>query len=87
MSHPPSIFDAFEASVPVLFQSVIAGMLIVVLIAWRVRASLGPDAVIPDGRFSLRNFFEIMFEGIAALARAGMLGNRTTRRSVCRYCR
>src|SRR5512145_3110312 len=68
MSHPPSVFDAFEASVPVLTQSVIAGMLLVLLIAWRVRASLGPDAVIPDARFSLRNFFEIMFEGIASLA-------------------
>jgi F-type H+-transporting ATPase subunit a len=68
MSHPPSVFDAFEASVPVLLQSVIAGMLIVLLIAWRVRAALGPDAVIPDGRFSLRNFFEVMFEGIASLA-------------------
>ena len=43
-------------------------MLIVLLIAWRVHASLGPDAVIPDARFSLRNFFELLFEGIASLA-------------------
>ena len=68
MSHPPSVFDAFEASVPVLFQSVIAGMLIVLLIAWRVRSSLGANAVIPDARFSVRNFFEVIFEGIASLA-------------------
>ena len=68
MSHPPSVFDVFETSVPVLFQSVIAGMLIVLLVAWRVRASLGADGVIPDARFSLRNFFEVLFEGIASLA-------------------
>jgi F-type H+-transporting ATPase subunit a len=41
----------------------------VLLLAWRVRSQLGPNAVIPDGRFSLRNFFEVMFEGIASLAR------------------
>ncbi len=68
MGHPPSIYDALAATVPVLFQSVIAGILIVVLVAWRVRASLGADAVIPDGRFTLRNFFEVAFEGIASLA-------------------
>lgn len=68
MGHPPSIFAAFEASVSVMVQSVIAGMLLTILIAWRVRAGLGADAVIPDARFSLRNIFEVMFEGIASLA-------------------
>jgi F-type H+-transporting ATPase subunit a len=53
----------------VLFQSVIAGMLIVLLIAWRVRAGLGSEAAIPDAKVSLRNVFEILFEGIAKLAR------------------
>ena len=69
MGHPPSVYSAFEGSVPVLFQSVIAAMLIVLLIAWRVRAGLGSEAAIPDAKVSLRNVFEILFEGIASLAR------------------
>ena len=68
MSHPPSIFMVLEAAVPLLLQTVVAAILLVLLISWRVRASLGPDAVIPDGRVSLRNCFEVMFEGIASLA-------------------
>jgi len=68
MGHPPTIYSAFEGSVHVMLQSVIAGILIVLFIAWRIHASLGPGAIIPDGRFSLRNFFEVMFEGIASLA-------------------
>ena len=68
MGHPPTIYSAFEGSVHVIFQSVIAAMLLVLLVAWRVRASLGADAAIPDARFSLRNFLEILFEGIASLA-------------------
>jgi F-type H+-transporting ATPase subunit a len=68
MGHPPSIYDALDPAVSVIVQSVIATMLLVLLLAWRVRSQLGPDAVIPDGRFSLRNFIEVMFEGIASLA-------------------
>lgn len=68
MTHPPSIYDALDPAVSVIMQSVLAAILLVLLLAWRVRAQLGPDAVIPDGRFSLRNFFEVMFEGIASLA-------------------
>src|SRR5262245_35856635 len=68
MAHPPSIFDAFAPVFSVAIQSVLTAILLVLLLAWRVRAGLGPNAVIPDGRFSLRNFFEIAFEGIASLA-------------------
>ena len=42
--------------------------LVTLLIAWRVGATLGPAALIPDARFSLRNFLEIAFEGICNLA-------------------
>ena len=68
MGHPPSIFSAFEPVMSVAIQTVLATILLVLLLAWRVRSQLGPDAVIPDGRFTLRNFVEIMFEGIASLA-------------------
>jgi F-type H+-transporting ATPase subunit a len=68
MSHPPTIYSAFEASVPVIFQSVALAMALVLLVAWRVRASLGPDSAIPDAKFSLRNVLELLFEGIASLA-------------------
>jgi F-type H+-transporting ATPase subunit a len=67
MSHAPSIYDLFPAA-SVVIQSVVATMLLVLLLAWRVRSQLGPNAVVPDASFSLRNFFEVMFEGIASLA-------------------
>ena len=67
MGHPPSIYDFLPAA-SVVIQSVVATMLLVLLLAWRVRSQLGPNAVIPDASFSLRNFFEVMFEGIASLA-------------------
>jgi F-type H+-transporting ATPase subunit a len=68
MGHPPSIYDSLAPVVSVVIQSVVATMLLTLLLAWRVRSQLGPNAVIPDARFSLRNFFEVMFEGIASLA-------------------
>ncbi len=68
MGHPPSIYDALEPAISVIVQSVFATILLVLLLAWRVRSQLGPNAVVPDGRFTLRNFFEVMFEGIASLA-------------------
>jgi F-type H+-transporting ATPase subunit a len=69
MAHPPSIFDALAPDFTIAVQTVVAAILLTLLLAWRVRAQLGPDAVIPDARFSLRNFFEVAFEGIASLAR------------------
>ena len=68
MSHAPSIFDIYASQVPLHIQTLVAALLVVVLIAWRVGATLGPEALIPDARFSLRNFIEIIFEGIANLA-------------------
>lgn len=68
MGHAPSIYDALASTVPVIAQSLVAAVLIVLLIAWRVGASVGPDTLVPDARFSLRNFVEVLFEGICSLA-------------------
>lgn len=68
MGHAPSIYDAFASTIPVIAQSLVAAVLVVLLIAWRVGASVGPDTLIPDARFSLRNFIEILFEGICGMA-------------------
>lgn len=69
MTHAPSIFDIYGGVVPLHIQTLIAATLIVVLLAWRVGATLGPEALIPDGRFTLRNIVEVLFEGICSLAR------------------
>ncbi|MFI5314290.1 MAG: F0F1 ATP synthase subunit A [Myxococcota bacterium] len=68
MHHAPTIYGALEASVPVIVQTVVAAVLITLLVAWRVGASIGPDALVPDARFSLRNVVEVLFEGICSLA-------------------
>jgi len=68
VGHAPSIYDALASSIPVITQSLIAAVLLVLLIAWRVGASVGAENLVPDARFSLRNFIEILFEGVCGLA-------------------
>jgi F-type H+-transporting ATPase subunit a len=68
VSHAPSIFDLLAPVIPKTIQTVVAALLVVVLLAWRVGATAGVDALIPDARFSLRNAIEVMFEGICGLA-------------------
>jgi len=66
--HPPSIFDLLAPVVPKTIQTVVAGLVVVLFLAWRVGATVDPEELIPDGRFSLRNFVEVLFEGICTLA-------------------
>lgn len=68
MSHAPSVFDFLAAVVPKTIQTVAAALLVVLFLAWRVGATVDPEALIPDERFSLRNFVEVLFEGICTLA-------------------
>src|SRR5512137_2892745 len=72
MGHAPSIYDVYAGSVSLPVQTLIAAVLVVLLISWRVGATLGPEALIPDARFSLRNIIEIFFEGICGLAKQVM---------------
>ena len=70
MEHPPNIYSLFEGTVPVVIQSLGAAVLVVLLLALWVRRSLNKgDAVIPDGRISVASFIELLFEGIANMAR------------------
>lgn len=66
MVHPPSIFDPFGAFA--IVPAIGLCMLVTLLVAWRVGASAGGDSLIPDPRVSLRNFVEVLFEGICSLA-------------------
>lgn len=68
MRHAPSIYGVFESALEGQHQALVAGVLLTLLVAWRVGASVGPDTLIPDARFSLRNFVEVLFEGICSLA-------------------
>jgi F-type H+-transporting ATPase subunit a len=65
MVHPPSIFNLF--AIPPL-AAVAASVLLTLLVAWRVGATVSGDALIPDPRISLRNFVEVLFEGVCSLA-------------------
>jgi F-type H+-transporting ATPase subunit a len=68
MRHAPSIYGVFESALEGQHQALVAGVLLTLWVAWRVGASVGPDTLIPDTRFSLRNFVEVLFEGICSLA-------------------
>ena len=68
MVHAPSIYQLFEHSVPAIAQSIAVALLVSLLIAWRVGASVSAEGLVPDARFSLRNVFEIIFEYICRLA-------------------
>jgi F-type H+-transporting ATPase subunit a len=72
VGHAPSIYDVYAGSVSLPMQTMIAAVLVVLLIAWRVGAAVGPDLLIPDPRFSFRNAVEVMFEGICSLAKQVM---------------
>jgi F-type H+-transporting ATPase subunit a len=65
--HAPSIFDLFTSETRQI-ATVLAAAVVVLLVSWRVGASITPESVIPDARFSLRNFIEVIFEGICNLA-------------------
>jgi F-type H+-transporting ATPase subunit a len=66
MVHAPSIFDSFGAFA--IAPAIGFAVLTTLLIAWRVGAAVGPDSLIPDARFSLRNVVEVLFEGVCGLA-------------------
>ncbi len=68
MRHAPTVYGLFEATLHGQYQALVAGILLTLLVAWRVGASVGPDTLVPDARFSLRNFVEVLFEGICSLA-------------------
>ncbi len=70
MAHPPTIFQLLEDVIPGAVQALAACTLLVLLLAWGVRRSLRQeDGVIPAEGFSLRNFLELLLEGIVTLMR------------------
>ena len=71
ISHPPSIYEILEGSVPILLQSIAAALLLVVLLAIVVRRELATagDGLVPPPRLTLRNFVELLLEGMASLMR------------------
>ena len=70
MQHPPSVYDLLAAQVPVAVQSLVLALAIVLLLSYYVRRDIArSDDIIPDGRVTLRNFVELLLEGIANLGR------------------
>jgi F-type H+-transporting ATPase subunit a len=70
MVHPPTIFNLLEGAVPIAVQALAACTLLVLILAWGVRRGLrGEDGIIPGEGFTLRNFLELLLEGIVSLMR------------------
>ena len=70
MQHPPTIFQALEHLIPISLQALAACTLLVLFLAWQVRRGLrSHDGVIPEEGLSLRNFLELLLEGIVGLMR------------------
>jgi F-type H+-transporting ATPase subunit a len=59
----------FEGALPVAIQTLGVSVVVVLLLSWYVGRRVGEEAVVPDGRLSLSSFVELMFEGIAGLAK------------------
>ncbi len=75
IAHPPSIYELFQGAVPMLVQSLVLALLLVLghaLIVRRVLARTG-DGLVPPPKLTPRNFVEILLEGIANQMR-DMLG-------------
>ena len=65
VAHPPTLFEVFARLVPIGLQALAACTLILLLLALWVRRDLArSDGVIPDERFTVRNFCELLLEGI-----------------------
>lgn len=74
MIHPPNVFEALEAWLPMTLSTVIATLAIVLLLGWLIRSGLErDDGVIPSERLTLRNFLELLLEGIVSQMR-GTIG-------------
>ena len=70
MEHPPTIFKLLEGVIPSAVQALAACTLLVLVLAFWVRQSLrNEDGVIPAEGFTLRNFLELLLEGIVSLMR------------------
>ena len=70
MAHPPTLFNLLEGVIPVAIQALAACTLLVLLLTFWVRRGLrGEDGVIPAEGFSVRNFLELLLEGIVSLMR------------------
>jgi F-type H+-transporting ATPase subunit a len=70
MSHPPTIFEGISGLVPIGLSTLVACSVLVLFLAWWVRRSLRTeDGVIPSEGFTLRNFLELLLEGIVSLMR------------------
>ena len=65
MVHAPSIFNAF--AIPPL-EAVGVSVVLTLLVAWRVGATVTGDSLVPSPGISLRNMIEVLFEGICGLA-------------------
>jgi F-type H+-transporting ATPase subunit a len=70
MPHVPSIYDALH--IPVLLQSLVLATIVVLLVSLLVNAGLKRAAdggVIPEEGITLRNFLEVLLDGIVSLGK------------------
>jgi F-type H+-transporting ATPase subunit a len=74
IAHPPSIYELFQGTVPILLQSLALALLFVLGLALLVRRELARagDGLVPPTRLTPRNFVEILLEGIAGQMREAL---------------
>ncbi len=70
MESIPTVFGVLSHQVPVALQTLAACVLLMLGLSWAVRRQLADgDGVVPPERLSIRNFCEILFEGVVSLMR------------------
>ncbi len=70
LEHPPVIFEILADAIPIGLQALAACALVLLGLALWIRRDLGAeDGVIPSEKLTVRNFLELLLEGIVSLMR------------------
>ena len=70
LQHPPNVFEFLPGALPIGLTTLAACTVLVLLLSYFLRRGLrDTDGVIPDERLTLRNFIEILLEGVVSLMR------------------
>ncbi len=67
---PYSIFEMFAGAIPIAFQTLMVAVVLLLLVSFVMQRQLvaaGDQALIPSAKPTLRNFMEILLEGIVSL--------------------
>lgn len=73
MPHLPTLFDQLEGTIPAPVATLILNLVLIALLGLAISRSVARDpGLVPSEKASLRNFLEVLLEGMASLMEASM---------------